>query len=86
MNHPGIIKFVEKFETKTHLYIINELVDGGDLYEYVKLNSFMSGLLLFFNHLSLLFQELDAAKVIKLIVESIIYLHNTDIVHNDIKP
>ena len=44
LNHPGIIKFIEKFETKTHLYIINELIDSGDLYEYVKLNSFMSGL------------------------------------------
>ena len=43
----------------------------------------MSGLIIY---LILFFKELDASKVIKLVAESLIYLHNTDIVHNDIKP
>lgn len=39
LNHPGVVKFIEKIEIKTHLYIITELVKGGDLFDYITKNS-----------------------------------------------
>lgn len=34
-NHPNIVKLKETFETKTHLFIVTEKVDDGDLFDYV---------------------------------------------------
>lgn len=32
---PHVIRAYERFETKTHIYIIMELVEGGTLFQYV---------------------------------------------------
>jgi serine/threonine protein kinase len=34
-NHINIIRLKETFETKTHLYIVTELVKDGDLFEFI---------------------------------------------------
>ena len=35
-NHPNIIKLYEVHETSNSLYICLELLEGGQLYEYLK--------------------------------------------------
>ena len=35
LNHSCIIKLFETIETKTHLYIVTELVNDGDLFDYI---------------------------------------------------
>lgn len=45
MNHSCIIKLYEIIETKTHLYIVTELVSDGDLFDYVQKNKNLSGIL-----------------------------------------
>lgn len=60
------------FQSKKHLYIIMELVTGGDLFDrIVKLGRY---------------NEVEARSLMQNILEVICYLHQKDIVHRDIKP
>ena len=43
LNHPGVVKFKETMETTTHIYIITELVHGGDLFNYFANKEFLEG-------------------------------------------
>lgn len=43
LNEPGIVKFLETLEVKTHIYIITELVKGGELFEHITSNEFLEG-------------------------------------------
>jgi len=36
VSHPLLLEFKECIQSKTHIYIITELVKGKDLYEFVK--------------------------------------------------
>ena len=40
-HHPNIIKFIGEFKTKTHIYIVTEILTEGDLFEYTKKNGFL---------------------------------------------
>ena len=31
-HHPNIVKFLGEFKTKTHIYIVTEILTEGDLY------------------------------------------------------
>lgn len=35
LQHPNIIKLVNKVETKSELMFVTELAEGGDLFEYI---------------------------------------------------
>ena len=41
LNHPGVIKFRETVETRSHIYIVTELVQGGDLLKYINSKEFL---------------------------------------------
>jgi len=71
--HPNIIKVVEAIEKEEALYIILELVTGGDLLDKMI-------------EMGEEFPE-DRARVIFLqILSAVIYLHSVGIVHRDLKP
>lgn len=72
LDHPGIVKCFEWFQTKTSLYLVMELLEGGDL-----LQNIMQGGC---------FAEGHARRLFKLICEALSYLHGKDIVHRDLKP
>lgn len=42
LNHPLLVYFKESIQTKSHLYIITELVKGKDLFEYIKEHGVLS--------------------------------------------
>jgi calcium/calmodulin-dependent protein kinase I len=72
MNHPNIVKLYEKFDFGNKIYLIMELVTGGELFdEIVGRGSF---------------PESEAAVVVAKILDAIRYLHNMGIVHRDLKP
>jgi len=72
-HHPNIIKFLGEFKTKTHIYIVTEILTEGDLYEYTKRNGFL--------------EEYEAGIVLKQLIDSILYLNEElGIIHRDLKP
>ncbi|KXJ07736.1 calcium/calmodulin-dependent protein kinase type IV [Exaiptasia diaphana] len=72
LKHPNIIQLKEIFESKTQLFMVLELVTGGELFERVVERGFYS--------------EKDAAEAVRQIVEAVAYLHSNDIIHRDLKP
>jgi len=72
VNHPNIICLKEIIDTKNCLFIVTELVTGGELFDkIVELGSY---------------SEKDAAVLVTKMVSAIDYLHEMGIVHRDLKP
>lgn len=72
VNHPNIIALKELFDTPDKLYLIMELVTGGELFDkIVEKGSYT---------------ENEASQLVRKIVSAVDYLHNLGIVHRDLKP
>lgn len=72
LDHPSIPKLEKIFITKTHNYLVMELLKGVDLYEYVRSRNKLS--------------EIEAIPIIKQIIKAIKYCQTLGIVHRDLKP
>ena len=70
--HPNIIKLVEEFETLENIYLILELVRGGDLFDAITE--------------SVRYDESTASALVADLAAPIAYLHARNIVHRDVKP
>jgi len=70
--HPNIIPLHEIIETPNNLYLIMELVLGGELFDKIVSKGNYS--------------ERDACLVIKNVLSAIEYLHQNNIAHRDLKP
>lgn len=35
LDHPNVIKMIESEETKDHIYIVLELMKGGELFDWI---------------------------------------------------
>lgn len=66
--HPSIIRLFEVIDTHSKLYLIEELGDGGDLYDYIMKNS--NGI-----------EEEMARKIFRQTVLAIQYCHQLHVVH-----
>ncbi|KAG7339758.1 protein kinase domain containing protein [Nitzschia inconspicua] len=76
--HPHLVQLVDVFEDRKHIYIVTELLTGGELYERV----------LDMAHRTPpeTFSSLDAAWIIRDILDAIRYLHeNCNVAHRDLK-
>jgi len=72
VDHPNIISLKEIIDTKNCLFIVTELVTGGELFDkIVELGQY---------------SEKDAALLVGKMVSAIAYLHDKGIVHRDLKP
>ncbi len=72
VNHPNCIAFHDMFESKEKIYIVMELLTGGELFDRI----------IDAGH----FSETEAANCFKQIMDAVKYLHEIGIVHRDIKP
>jgi len=72
VSHKNVIYMREMFDTPTKLYLMMELVTGGELFDRIVNRGSYS--------------EKDASEVVRQIVEAIEYLHGIGIVHRDLKP
>ncbi|KAG4070732.1 hypothetical protein HA402_005591 [Bradysia odoriphaga] len=73
VQHPNVVRLYEVIDTQTKLYLILELGDGGDLYDYIMKHE--GGL-----------QETLAKEYFRQIVRAISYCHQLHVVHRDLKP
>ena len=72
VNHPGIIKLVDWFETSTSLYVVMELAMGGEMFARIVERG--------------KFTERQAAAAFKQILEAVGHMHDRGLVHCDLKP
>ncbi|KAM9724575.1 SNF-related serine/threonine-protein kinase isoform 1-T2 [Menidia menidia] len=73
VQHPNIVRLYEVIDTQTKLYLILELGDGGDMFDYIM------------KHDEGLNEDL-AKKYFAQIVHAISYCHRLHVVHRDLKP
>ena len=76
MNHRSIMRLVDIYEDEQYVHMVSDKYTGGELFDKIVNNSSSSGCL----------QEYEAARIIKQILEAILYLHANGVVHRDIKP
>jgi len=72
LHHPNIVELLEVHEEKTRVYLVMELVTGGELFDrIVEKGSYT---------------EKDAADLIKQVLSAVAYMHSEGVVHRDLKP
>ena len=72
VEHPNIIKLFDIFESTDKIYLVMELVTGGELFDSIVERGKYS--------------EQDSAQLIYQILKGIEYLHSVGICHRDLKP
>ncbi|XP_074691792.1 calcium/calmodulin-dependent protein kinase type 1 isoform X2 [Strix aluco] len=72
IKHPNIVALDDIYESSTHLYLIMQLVSGGELFDRIVEKGF--------------YTERDASTLIRQILDAVKYLHDMGIVHRDLKP
>ncbi|CAI2384535.1 unnamed protein product [Moneuplotes crassus] len=72
IDHPNVVKILEIFKDKKKLYIVMELVEGMELFEFVVSKSMLS--------------EKEARKITTQLLKTIKYLGECNICHRDLKP
>jgi calcium-dependent protein kinase len=77
VRHPHIIQFMDVYEDSQQIHIVTELCTGGELYDRVVEKAESEE-----KH----FEERDAARIIRDILDAIAYCHDHHIVHRDLKP
>ncbi|CAD8109476.1 unnamed protein product [Paramecium sonneborni] len=72
LNYKGLIRMYEVFEDDTHIFLVQEYLQGGELYQQIKKNQKQS--------------EQTVAMILATLLDSLDYLHKKNILHRDLKP
>lgn len=72
LDHPNVVKIFEIFDEKDCIYLVLELLAGGELFDRIVEKEHYS--------------EKEAADTIRPIVDAIRYCHTLGIIHRDLKP
>lgn len=72
IKHKNVVSLEDFYETRTHYYLVMELVSGGELFDRILDRG--------------VYTEKDASLVIRQVLEAVNYLHQNSVVHRDLKP
>lgn len=72
LKHANIIKLEDVFETADRIFIIMEIMNGGELFDYVVEKGTLS--------------ETEASVIVRKITSAIAHMHAQGIIHRDLKP
>ncbi|XP_018571360.1 ribosomal protein S6 kinase 2 beta isoform X2 [Anoplophora glabripennis] len=70
--HPGIVSLKTVYEESDKIYLVLQLLKGGDLLDYMMSKGSLS--------------EQEAAAVLKTVAATVAYLHENGVAHRDLKP
>lgn len=71
-DHPNIVKLHAVYENGPQIYIVTEMLKGGELLDKIYRQKF--------------FSEREASAVLQTIASTVNYLHSNGVVHRDLKP
>ncbi len=72
LRHPNIIHLNDVYITKTNIYLVMELMSGGELFDYVVQKGTLT--------------EEEASTIIRKVTSAIVFMHQQNIIHRDLKP
>jgi len=72
LNHPNIIALYDVYTTVDKIYIVMELMEGGELFDYVVKKGTLT--------------EEEASKIVRMVTSALVYMHGENIIHRDLKP
>jgi calcium-dependent protein kinase len=73
LDHPNIVKYYETYEDIKYMYLVMEYCPGGELFKRITQKN------------ESIFNESEAASIMKKLLRAINYCHSQGIVHRDIK-
>lgn len=71
IKHENIVALEDIYESPNHLYLVMQLVSGGELFDRIVEKGF--------------YTEKDASTLIRQVLDAVYYLHRMGIVHRDLK-
>jgi len=74
IKHPNIVNMIDVFEDDDRVYLVMELMKGGELFDKI-VRDHPNG-----------YSEKRASGIVKNILEAVKYLHGKGIIHRDLKP
>lgn len=72
LHHPNIISLYDVYTTDEKIFIIMELMTGGELFDYVVQKGTLT--------------EEEASGIVNKVVSALVYMHEKNIIHRDLKP
>jgi calcium-dependent protein kinase len=73
LDHPNIVRIEEVYESTNEIYIVQELCEGGDLFDRLD------------EQANYHYTEAQCAQLVKYMLSAIRYLHSRGIIHRDLK-
>lgn len=70
--HPNIVRLCEVFQDQLHVYLVMELLSGGELLERIRRKQH--------------FSESEASVIMRRLLSAVSYMHQSGVVHRDLKP
>ena len=72
LKHPNIIHIEDSFETPDRIYMVMEMMKGGELFDYVVEKGTLS--------------EEEASVLVRKITSAVAHMHDIGVIHRDLKP
>lgn len=72
LSHENIVRLIDVFSVHKTIYMVQELIMGGEMFDYIIDKG--------------TYNEADASKAFRMILQGLEYLHSKGILHRDLKP